>query len=141
MSTQDNPSQDELALKLKLEAYKLDLEVRKVVFDYAKHVTTLASGLIVILATFLEKLLSSWRFRPWVFTSFGFLVCSIMMIVLFMLGVTAQIANFNAAAGAEKESALKSTKNLFVMGLWSFLIGIFTLAVYVVLNVGLNPRI
>jgi len=52
-------------MKTEKDSEKADQEGEKLYFDSMKHLTTLSTGSVLLLVTFLEKLFSSPRWRVW----------------------------------------------------------------------------
>lgn len=84
---------------------KAQQESFKLVFEVYKHITTLSSGTIIILATFLEKVLKAPKIAYSNSLSIGCLLFLILSII-FSLSVMAQIAGaqqlFNPIGKREK---------------------------------------
>lgn len=108
----------------------------KSLFDYLKHLSTLATGSILLIATFLEKLfkepLWSWCVGISVSALFLSLVASLVAYSITVLNFPRNDHGKGSASMSELE------KNLFAGGIiitWlSFLIGIGTMALFFLVN-------
>jgi hypothetical protein len=61
-----------------------DSEIFKAVIDYVKHITTLSTGSLLLLATFLEKIFVKPVWKPLIGVCFGFFVLSILGCVVML---------------------------------------------------------
>jgi hypothetical protein len=119
-------------------ANKVDraIETSKFLADYLKHLTTLATGSIVVIATLLEKLFSKPQWKGAVITSLlGFMISVLSSaIVLTMLALEGVLAwQEERAAAAE----WMSTVSFFALVLtWmGFCVGIVCFTAFVIKNI------
>jgi hypothetical protein len=105
------------------------VEVYKASIDYAKHLTTLCTGLIVILAAFVEKVFSTPIWKALVAVSIVGFTISILCGVF----VHRTLAHSMAAGGKPVPGTDLAGKALVWMLFW-FAIGILSLAVFAVRN-------
>ena len=103
------------------------------VFDYLKHLTTLSTGSIILIATFLEKLFLHPRWKPLVVVALaGFMTCVISSIIVHSLML------FVDFPGKRKGKDPKWVEGVGVFSFifaWSgFLVGVVSLAVFAMRN-------
>jgi hypothetical protein len=119
------PMDDEL--KRKIEAFR---EGQKLLVDIFKHVTTLSTGSIVILSTFLKEFFKNpikTEFIPWIFVAF--VVATISSVIVMLL-----------LAHSINRDALTGTTYQFVgiffvaVACLSFLLGLTLLAIFSTVN-------
>lgn len=108
-----------------------DQEGEKLFFDSMKHLTTLNTGSILLLVTFLEKLFSNPRWKALIAVSLICFVISIVCSVSSML----QSANHVKHAGRfpRLETGLKST--IYYSALFTFIVGLAGLVAFALKNV------
>lgn len=107
-----------------------ETDLAKVGIDYVKHISTLSSGSIVVLATFFEKL-ADLRFKALVGISMAFLASSILLSCVSMLWLM-----LHGARPEKRTIKLARRQTLFVsLSVMSFITGIYFLAMFVMLNV------
>ena len=105
-----------------------EIEIYKIEFEYLKHLTTVCTGSILLLITFLEKIFSQPEWKPAVAIS---LCCFILAISLCSL---AQVTIIDKAS--EKESLLMRMKvqewttDLLLSALFTFVIGCISLVAF-----------
>jgi|GEM_PF-2398080 len=101
----------------------------KLQYDIYKHLTTLSTGSILLLITFLEKLFS----RP----SYKWLVplalCSLFASIFFSFFVMNILASYVRDMGADKRFIKRNMVIIFI-SLGLFLLGIISLIVFAVVN-------
>ena len=111
----------------------IDTEASKVVMDYLKHMTTLASGSIVILAALVEKLphQSLWL----VVISFISFALSIVMGLFAMRGQVAH-AYYSGQMSAKTRSSGETrwTRLQASAAMWCLVIGLYSLVGFAVAN-------
>ena len=106
------------------------LEEQKTVLDYVKHITTLGTGSIVLLATLLDKIFTAPEWTILVQFTFASFVLSIIFLTLAAFGIIRSIRTpANVSAGLADFTAWS-----FILGLAGFLGGILLLAVFAVRN-------
>jgi hypothetical protein len=109
----------------------LHLEGQKLALDYVKHVTTVAATIIVVGATFLEKLQAQPSGTWLVFVTFVALLATVVSLVLAAVGVV------NSARSGHRTSpgVVTFTTAATALGLAGFLVGIAALSCFVLINV------
>ena len=108
---------------------KKEAEETKVMMDYLKHLTTLSTGSLLLLVTFIEKIFvhPEWKFL--VVIAIGSFLVSIVSAVAAMTAHAATIHDSNPGSGI----SLLGGSDL--IGTWvGFLIGICSLAVFALRN-------
>lgn len=116
------PAVDVVGQKAREESWKLR-------YDTYKHLTTLSTGSILLLVTFLEKLFTKPQWKWLVIASF----CS------FVVTTLASLIVMNTLAGFIREMELKKNDEILgnvyvVIALASFLLGITSLIIFAVKN-------
>jgi hypothetical protein len=106
-------------------------DIAKVAIDYAKHVSTLASGSIVVVATFFEKF-ADLKFRTLVGWAMGLLASSILlscvsMLALILHGARPELRPIKLVAYMQTV--------LLSLSVMLFFTGIFALSLFIMLNV------
>ncbi len=109
---------------------KADEESFKLGYDLFKHVTTLSTGTLLILITFLEKLFQnpSWKFL--VSVSFVSFIISIISSVVTMFFLTQAIADF----GELEKNETRIARWSFILTLGFFVLGIFSFVIFALIN-------
>jgi hypothetical protein len=123
MSKQNN--QNEYSVKDK--AYE---EGMKLFYDLFKHMTTVCTGSILILITFLEKLFSNPVWKSLVGYAFGGFILSILTSLILMVYISNLIRNFGHS-GDVIETIMSIIAIIVVV---SFLFAIVCLAVFAMKN-------
>ncbi len=101
----------------------------KVVIDYLKHLTTLSSGSIMVLATFIDKFQHPKVKWLLIYGMTG-LAVSLMTSIIGILGMTVY-----GAEAAKRTSELDNTLRRFLnFSAWGFLTGIYCVAMYAIFN-------
>lgn len=110
---------------------KADKEGEKLFFESMKHLTTLSTGSILLLVTFLEKLFSNPRWKALIAVSLICFVVSIMCSVSSML----QSANHVKHSGRfpRLETGVKTT--IYYSALFTFIVGLAGLVAFALRNV------
>jgi len=106
------------------------IEFHKAFFDYLKHITTLSTGSVILLAAFLEKLFvqPKWKFLVAV-ALVGFMLSVVASVIVHSM----MIINFEPG----EEPTDKETMALvtILIGAWlGFLIGIVSLTIFSIKN-------
>jgi len=111
------------------------LEKQKLASDYLKHLTTLSTGSIILLAAFLEKLFAQPLWRPLIVLSFlGFILSVIASVAAFSVVLYIFPAS-EIEAKAEMSESHKTMWALSLLGTWiGFLIGIISFTIFVIRN-------
>jgi hypothetical protein len=117
-----SPTIDSIRQKANEESWKLR-------YDTYKHLTTLSTGSILLLVTFLEKLFTQPQWKVLVIASF----------CLFVVTILASLFVMNALVGYIREIEIKKREErlggIFVgIALTSFLLGIASLIIFAVKN-------
>lgn len=107
------------------------LEFHKAFYDYLKHLSTLATGSIVLLAAILEKLFAQPSWKPLVVISIGgFLVTVVSSVLAYSL----MVLNFPRPGINSKRWEGNVVFWAMVVTWISFVAGVFSLAVFIVRN-------
>ena len=120
---QQGAREGEVWMRNQLESLKLD-------YDTYKHLTTLSTGAIVILCTFLEKLFTDPQWKP-------LIVVSIVGFLISVVGSVASMFKISASMDSGKDPNDEITKTVAAIAfcaLGGFLTGITALAVFAVKN-------
>ena len=106
------------------------IEVQKTVFDYIKHITTLNTGSIVLLASLLEKIFPNPVWKIFIMISFSCFVLSVMLLTLCGFAIiysmripeqiTPRLVNFTALT--------------FIFGMITFVVALSSLAAFTMRN-------
>jgi len=109
---------------------KANEESLKLSYDLFKHITTLNTGTLLILITFLEKLFQnpSWKFL--VSVSFVSFIISIIFSIVIMFFLAQGIADFGELEKIETKIARWS----FIISIVFFIIGIFSFVLFALVN-------
>lgn len=105
------------------------IEFYKSFFDYLKHLTTLSTGSIILLAAFLEKLFSQPKWKILVAVS---LIGFVLSVIAAVIAHTLMILSFEADEQSDQEGNVVMF-SLFAIWL-GFLIGIVSLAIFALKN-------
>lgn len=107
------------------------VEFLKAVSDHFKHITTLSSGFILVMATFLERFFQKPQWKSLVIVSFGAFAFSIMFSVIaqaFFVDYIRKPKSYTEDKGAG------ITTGVTLVAWGSFLIGTLSLIVFAVRN-------
>jgi len=107
-----------------------DLETTKVFLEYLKHLTTLSTGSIILITTFLERLFSKPLWKAAVIIALvGFMLSVLSSVVAYTVAV------FFDATKREPPSWIGFLGGYGIVFTWlGFLVGILSLAVFSVRN-------
>jgi hypothetical protein len=105
-------------------------EGQKLLYDSLKHLTTLSTGSVILLATLLEKFFKTPRYSDLVSFAFGLLVLSSMSAFATMLALSDSIFHFKEAT----ETGSRTGKLWFRLSLLSFGTGISLFVLFALLN-------
>ena len=105
-----------------------EVEGNKLLYDYLKHITTLCTGSILILATFLEKLFLNAVWKQLIAWTFIFLILALVISLLTM------ILAANRVYDEPEEKLEKIMLILFVITIITFVIGIILLSIFSIKN-------
>ena len=109
---------------------KLPIEAYTTVFDYLKHISSLSTGSVLLLVTFLDKLFKDPEWK----------ICIVISLISFSLAVVASIAS---QAGViemidEEEGVANWARPLTsktMIAVWTlFLVGLYSLVVFAIKN-------
>jgi hypothetical protein len=106
---------------------------QKLLYDTCKHLTTLNTGSIVVLATFLEKLFPRKEEREWdslVAVVFSAFIISMISSVATMLALSRNIFYFREATETGTRTGMVSV----FISVGAFIVGIITLVLFVLKN-------
>jgi hypothetical protein len=112
------------------ERHKYYLESQKVVLDFVKHVATLATGAIVLLASLLDKVFPNPQWKFLIIVTFVSLLISAVTVTAAAIGVVRSIRTPSDVS----EPLRHFTAGSMIVGLVSFALGISTLAVFAARN-------
>jgi hypothetical protein len=113
-----------------VEYAKQYIEEQKLTFDYIKHITTLDTGSIVLLATFLEKFFKKPEWRVLIIPTFLGFVVSAIALGLASIGILRSIRTpTDISTGLRTFTAVA-----FLIGVFGFLLGMTSLALLAVKN-------
>ena len=104
----------------------------KVVFDYLKHITTLSTGSILLMATFVDKLFvsSEWKILA-KFSISGFMICILAATLSYTLAI------IDLRLSVKSNEFLDVLLGFAIITIWfSFLLGVFSLAIFAWINIG-----
>lgn len=107
------------------------LEGQKLALDYVKHVTTVSASIIVLGATFLDKLQAQPSGTWLVSVTFVALLATVVSLVLAAVGVV----NSARSGHLTSQGVVTFTTSATAVGLIAFLIGIASLTCFVLVNV------
>ena len=119
--------------KIEVDRWTAHLEHIKHQIDYIKHMTTLSTGSILLLSTFLEKLFSSPHWKALVVTTFIGFIVSVMGSVM---AHTIYIMDNEFFMVEEPQfSAKTSVLGAAILAIWvGFLLGVISLAIFAIRN-------
>jgi hypothetical protein len=106
---------------------KANEEANKLFYDVFKHLTTLSTGSILILATFLESFFTDPQWKALIVVSLvSFIVCivSAVLMMFFQAGAVLVL----------KEQTNRVEKTSFFVTMASFLLGIISFVAFAVVN-------
>ena len=106
------------------------VENQKVVLDYLKHIMTLDTGSILLLATLLEKFFSKPLWKPLVAATFLLFMISVLALTLSAFGVVRSIRTPSDVSNTIKHF----TASTFIVGIVTFVGGLGTLSLWAVRN-------
>ena len=99
--------------------------------DYIKHLTTLATGAILVLSAFLEKLIAQPEWKFLVVVSFGGFLSSVVFAVPAHVGQVNSLGTPYGLGGR----ALRANQIAITLQYVSFLIGMVALTIFALKNV------
>ena len=109
------------------------LERTKCTFDYLKHITTLSTGCIIVMATFMEKLFKRPAWQSLVVVAIiAFLTAVVGAVIAFTIG----LIQFPGLEHREQEWENTVGGTALVLTWVGFLVGVFSLAVFTIKNLG-----
>ena len=104
-------------------------ELAKIGVDYLKHISTLASGSIVVIATFLDKFPHP-KFKPALICA----VCALCLSLMFCCVGMLELLLYGAKSAARTLHLEKAIKRSFVFGIQAFTAGIFFIGLFAIFN-------
>jgi hypothetical protein len=107
------------------------LEEQRLALDYVKHVTTVSASIIVVGATFLDKLQAQPSGTWLVSVTFVALLATVVSLVLAAVGVV----NSARSGGLTTPGVVTFTTSATAVGLVAFLVGMAALSCFVLVNV------
>ena len=105
-------------------------EGSKLYYDVMKHLTTLSTGSILLLVTFLEKLFVNPKWRLLIAVTLVFFILSIITGFMSMI----HSAYFIRKLGNVDEDIKRADKRIFYFSAFSFILAIICLAVFALRN-------
>lgn len=109
---------------------KLELERLKIKIDLVKHLSTLSTGSIVLIATFIDKLPKPIIHRQDLVTAIAFLGLSLIASAMYLAATGINRRSWNLS---EPETMRELVFGLLAVG--SFVLGVQSLGVFVIVNV------
>jgi len=111
------------------------LELNTVWSDYFKHLTTLSTGAVVLIATFLEKFAPHPHWRPAVIVSLLGFLAAILGSVAVMTGVTGLAVNAPNRGPEAGGSWVRRATAVGMLAAWlGFVVGITALTIFALKN-------
>jgi hypothetical protein len=107
-------------------------EQYKALCDYAKHLSTLAAGSIVLMSTLLEKLFAHPLARNWVLAGVAFFVLSIAAALLSFLVTAVTFPHAGRFTRSESEARMMAAG--IVLSSTFFFLGLVSLAWFFAIN-------
>jgi|SRR5215213_3792250 len=130
-------SQDENLVTKKPIEYTVEQKSReeglKLYYDFYKHLTTLCTGSILILVTFLEKIFANPKWKALVIAAFGFFVLSIIACVLEMVSIASDVQKMGPATEDEHYEE-KMVLYIGISAFTCFPLGILCLVIFAMKN-------
>jgi hypothetical protein len=117
-------------VKTEHDAETAHQEGEKLYFDSMKHLTTLNTGSILLLVTFLENLFRQPRWRPLIAVTLVSFVLSTLCSVSSML----QSANYVKHSGRIRDLEMTVRDLIYYLSLATFLLGLASLVVFALRN-------
>lgn len=115
-------------------SHKAEEEGLKLHFDAVKHITTLCTGSILILVTFLEKLFTNPSWKPLVGIAFGFLLFSIIGSLYAMLYIASAVRDITAVATFDRKRGMRLIVIFIVSSYAGFICGVISLVGFAIKN-------
>ena len=116
------------------ESSTTELEHYKLTFDYLKHLTTLSTGSIILLVSFLEKIFAQPRWKPLVAVSLsGFTLSVLGALIQHTQMLYWSFPSYRANDHPRPEPVIIGIIGIFVTWL-SFLLGVTCLTVFAIKN-------
>jgi len=109
---------------------KASEESFKLGYDFFKHITTLSTGTLLILITFLEKLFQNpvWKFLVGIsFTSLIFVIVLSLVLMFFITGAVGELDD-------SQENETKRNLWVFIFTAGFFVIGISSFVIFALVN-------
>lgn len=106
------------------------LEEQKLAFDLVKHLTTLATGTTVLLATFLKDIFVDPQWRALVPLVFASLIVATVALSLAGFGLLSSVRQGPVTSASVRRFTALTT----LVGMSTFLLGLCTLSVFAIRN-------
>jgi hypothetical protein len=115
-----------------MEQPKIDqyIDTQNIVFEYIKHITTLNTGSVVLLATFLEKLFVRPVWKVLVLVAFSSFILSTIFLSLSGFGIIRSIRTPDNVS----EELVSFTSWTFILGMITFLLAVSSLTAFAMRN-------
>ncbi len=107
-----------------------NLESKKLEYDTYKHLTTLSTGSIILLATFVEKLFDAPEWSILAPVAIGFFMLSVVSSVTSMFGISYELNPENI----DQPISEKLGTTITIGSCGGFLCGVFTFVVFAIKN-------
>ena len=130
MTTKQTSESPEKSLPDNLRRERALEEGQKLYFDAMKHLTTLSTGSILILVTFLQKVFYSPKWRILVALAFLSFIGSIVFSFSRMIHAAHDVGNL----GHVSEDLLNVSESSYLLAIVCFLVGLICLIVFVSRN-------
>ena len=110
---------------------KKDLEEAKITVDYFKHLTTLSTGSVLLIATFIEKIFTNPSWKPLVAVSVGAFLVSLISAVGVMSAFVWDPHDHSDSSSVSRTLLIV----LGTVGAWAgFLVGMLVFAAFAMRN-------
>ena len=113
------------------------MEGRKLFYDALKHLTTLSTGSIILLATFLEKIFSNPECKILIGITFVGFAISIISTVVLMFIFSGLVARSDSLAGSDTPPS-KGISKIFnicsIVSVASFVLAMLSLVIFSLIN-------
>lgn len=115
-------------------SHKAEEEGWKLHYDAVKHITTLCTGSILILVTFLEKLFTNPSWKWLVSVTFGLLLFSIIGSLYAMMHIASAVRDVTHVAAYSREGGERAILIFTILSYVGFICGIISLIVFAIRN-------
>jgi len=116
------------------DVVKEHIEMAKLMSDAFKHLTTLSTGSILLLAIFLEKFFSQPRWKPLIAVTFVGFTLSIIASFLVMLALTFTVKRSSEADKALRDVAAAVATGGLICAFATFVLAMIALVAFAIRN-------